>query len=197
MSTSRHYKVCAKPSTTSESYLYSRCMHLISSVCLQPRSSLQIGRNKLRDFASILHQGCQRLREDRRPVSQCLVPKPQGCQTDSGRDSITAAGVCPDQSFLDRDPKDVERTIKINVLGTYYATQLAARQMVKQGRRSSEMTASAGSVVHIASVSAHERPAHQCTSDYSASKGAVLGLTKELGAELGAVGIRVNSISPG
>ncbi|KAF1817168.1 putative short-chain dehydrogenase [Eremomyces bilateralis CBS 781.70] len=110
---------------------------------------------------------------------------------------ITAAGVCPDQAFLDRDPKDVERTFKINVFGTYFATQLAARQMVKQGRRSAAPTSGAGSVVHIASVSAHEAPKLQLTSDYSSSKGAVLGLTHQLGSELASMGVRVNSISPG
>jgi sorbose reductase len=114
------------------------------------------------------------------------------------RSRITAAGVCPDQAFLERAPGDVERTFKINVLGTYFATQLAARQMVKQGRwGGSNLHSSAGSIVHIASVSAHEKPTHQNTSDYSASKGAVLGLTHQLGAELAAEGIRVNSISPG
>jgi NAD(P)-dependent dehydrogenase (short-subunit alcohol dehydrogenase family) len=70
--------------------------------------------------------------------------------------------------------------------------------MVKQGRRGApDLHSSAGSIVHIASVSSHEKPTHQKTSDYSASKAAVLGLTHELGAELAADGIRVNSISPG
>jgi sorbose reductase len=108
---------------------------------------------------------------------------------------ITAAGICPDQPFLERDPKDVERCFKINSLGTYYATQLAVREMVNQKKRSA--TASVGSVVHIASISAHQAPKLQCTSDYSASKGAVLGLTHQLGKELAPLGVRVNSISPG
>lgn len=103
--------------------------------------------------------------------------------------------MCPDQAFIDRSPKDVQRTFNINILGTYWATQLAVKQMVKQEKRTP--TATSGSIVHIASVSAHEAPKLQKTSDYSASKGAVLGLTHQLGSELAGMGIKVNSISPG
>ncbi|KAF2096101.1 putative NADP-dependent mannitol dehydrogenase [Rhizodiscina lignyota] len=78
---------------------------------------------------------------------------------------ITAAGICPDQPFLERDPKSVERCFKINTLGTYYCAQLATKQMF--------------------------------TSDYCSSKGAVLALGQQLGAELAPVNVRVNCISPG
>lgn len=54
-----------------------------------------------------------------------------------------------------------------------------------------------GSIVLIASIAAYVASKGQSTSDYCASKGAVVALAKALGVELAAYGIRVNSISPG
>ncbi|OIW32334.1 NAD(P)-binding protein [Coniochaeta ligniaria NRRL 30616] len=108
---------------------------------------------------------------------------------------VTAAGICPDEPFLNREPESVARCMNINVLGTYYAAQLAARQMAKQ--EPAEFNPRGGSIVLIASIAAHVASKGQTTSDYCASKGAVVSLAKALGVELAAVGIRVNSISPG
>jgi NAD(P)-dependent dehydrogenase (short-subunit alcohol dehydrogenase family) len=116
--------------------------------------------------------------------------------------SITAAGICPDQPFLDRVPTSVKRTFEINVLGTYYAVQLAVRQMTSQkpipsARATLSPSPAAGSVVLIASIAAHQASRLQYTSDYCASKGAVLALCRQLSVELATVGVRVNCISPG
>ncbi|KAF5553678.1 short-chain dehydrogenase reductase sdr [Fusarium mexicanum] len=108
---------------------------------------------------------------------------------------ITAAGVCPDEPFLKRSPESVARCMNINVLGTYYAAQLAAAQMSKQ--EPTDFNRRGGSIVLIASIAAHVASKGQTTSDYCASKGAVVSLAKALGVELAAMGIRVNSISPG
>ncbi|KAI5270704.1 hypothetical protein E4T47_05928 [Aureobasidium subglaciale] len=108
---------------------------------------------------------------------------------------ITAAGICPDESFLDRDPISVKKCVEVNVLGTYYAAQLAARQMVKQSGRN--QSSGVGSIVMIASMAAHRASKDQFTSDYCMSKGGVLALTKQLGVELAYHKIRVNCISPG
>lgn len=85
--------------------------------------------------------------------------------------------------------------MNINVLGTYYAAQLAAAQMERQ--EPTDANPRGGSIVFIASIAAYVASKGQCTSDYCASKGAVLSLCKALGVELAAKGIRVNSISPG
>ncbi|KAJ3506590.1 hypothetical protein NM208_g16057 [Fusarium decemcellulare] len=108
---------------------------------------------------------------------------------------ITAAGICPDEPFLERSPESVARCMNINVLGTYYAAQLAAAQMVKQ--EPTEFNPRGGSIVMIASIAAYVASKGQHTSDYCASKGAVVSLAKALGVELAGTGIRVNSISPG
>lgn len=108
---------------------------------------------------------------------------------------ITAAGICPDEPFLERNPESVARCMNINVLGTYYAAQLAAAQMEKN--ESIPQNPRGGSIVMIASIAAYVASKGQNTSDYCASKGAVLSLAKALGVELAMKGIRVNSISPG
>lgn len=102
---------------------------------------------------------------------------------------ITAAGICPDEPFLERDPRSVRKCLEINTLGTYYCAQLAARHMDQQG--------TPGSMVLIASIAAHRASRDQFTSDYCMSKGGVLSLTRQLGVELADRQIRVNCISPG
>ncbi|KAI4851031.1 hypothetical protein E4T44_02388 [Aureobasidium sp. EXF-8845] len=110
---------------------------------------------------------------------------------------ITAAGICPDEPFLERDPNSVKKCVEINVLGTYYSAQLAARQMVKQVDTDDTSKSCAGSIVMIASMAAHRASKEQFTSDYCMSKGGVLALTKQLGVELAHHRVRVNCISPG
>jgi sorbose reductase len=109
--------------------------------------------------------------------------------------SVTAAGICPDEPILERKPESVSRTIDVNFLGTYYAAQLVAAQMNKQAP--TPQNPKGGSIVFVASIAAYVASIGQHTSDYCASKGAVVSLCKALGVELAPMRIRVNSISPG
>ena len=112
--------------------------------------------------------------------------------------SITAAGICPDQPFLERSPASVKRCFDINIAGTFFTTQLAAIQMDKQAKQSSAApSASKGSIVMIASIAAHRASKGQFLSDYCTSKGAVASMAKALAVELAEKNIRVNYISPG
>jgi sorbose reductase len=54
-----------------------------------------------------------------------------------------------------------------------------------------------GSIVFIASISAHKVNFPQPQVPYNVSKGAILQMTKSLAAEWAHAGVRVNSISPG
>lgn len=109
--------------------------------------------------------------------------------------SVTAAGICPDEPFEERDPESVARCFNINTLGTYYAAQLVTQQMIKQPP--TKFNPKGGSIVFMGSVAAYVASKGQNTSDYCASKGAVVALCKALGVELAHKSIRVNSISPG
>jgi sorbose reductase len=114
------------------------------------------------------------------------------------RDSITAAGICPDQPFLERPAASVKRCFDVNISGTYFTAQLAAKQMVKQEKKSTAAPSSSkGSIVMIASIAAHRASKGQFLSDYCASKGAVASLAKALAVELAEKEIRINYISPG
>lgn len=73
--------------------------------------------------------------------------------------------------------------------GTFFVAQLTARQIKKQGTK--------GSMVLIASQSAHIALPGYRMAAYNASKGAILMLSKALAVELAPHGIRVNTISPG
>lgn len=150
----------------------------------------QIRRYRLRQASKHVREHRERLQSRRWPVSWSLFIDPYA---DIFR--ITAAGICPDEPFLQRDPKSVKKCLEINTLGTYYSAQLAAAQMDRQPRR--EPGATAGSIVLIASIAAHRASKDQFTSDYCMSKGGVLSLTRQLGVELANNQIRVNCISPG
>ena len=79
-------------------------------------------------------------------------------------------------------------TMAVNVDATFRLSQLAGRHMLAAG---------SGSIVNIASVMGLVGSAPVKQAAYCASKGAVVNLTRELGAQWGRKGVRVNAIAPG
>lgn len=79
-------------------------------------------------------------------------------------------------------------TIEINLVAVFHLSQLVGRHMIAAGR---------GSIVNIASILGHVGAAPIKEASYCASKGAVVNLTRALGAEWGRKGVRVNAIAPG
>jgi NAD(P)-dependent dehydrogenase (short-subunit alcohol dehydrogenase family) len=82
---------------------------------------------------------------------------------------------------------DARRVLEVNVLGLMTVLAAAARAMAGSGR--------GGAIVNIASMAgvsgAPNMPA------YSASKAAVIGLTRAVAKDLAPAGVRVNAVSPG
>lgn len=81
---------------------------------------------------------------------------------------------------------DTELMFKVNVIAVIELIQLASRLMFRKG---------GGSIVNISSVTAVQGSPGQVA--YSATKGAVIALTKSAAKELAPQGIRVNAVAPG
>ena len=100
---------------------------------------------------------------------------------------VNSAGVYEEQPFLVVEEKDWERTVSVNLDGTFLVSQMAARRMTRDG---------GGSIVHLSSTAGRTGDTAPI-SVYAASKGGVLGITRQMAAELGPLGIRVNAVLPG
>jgi 2-hydroxycyclohexanecarboxyl-CoA dehydrogenase len=99
---------------------------------------------------------------------------------------VPAAGIAPNRYFPDITVEFWERMFAVNVTGTVTSIQAVLPDMVASGW---------GRVLTISSSAGQMGTPHMVT--YSASKGAVISLTKALSQELAPQGITVNSISPG
>ncbi|HET9088148.1 MAG TPA: SDR family NAD(P)-dependent oxidoreductase [Acidobacteriaceae bacterium] len=85
------------------------------------------------------------------------------------------------------------QTIHVNLDSVFGVVQAAVAQMKKQGRASDEKAV--GHIVLISSTAGQRGEAMH--SDYAASKGAIISLTKSLSSELAREGIHVNCVAPG
>jgi len=98
---------------------------------------------------------------------------------------VNNAGIYPTTGPIDKvSDSFVSRMLEVNVRAQYSAAREAARAM-KDG----------GAIVNLASIAGIRGGAN--ITAYSASKGAVIALTRAFANELGPRGIRVNAIAPG
>lgn len=102
---------------------------------------------------------------------------------------INNAGVFEPKPFLEVDEEYLDRFLKINLKGTYFTSQAAIRQMLKQGE--------GGAIVNIGTVLVEHAIDGFPASAPLSSKGAIHALTRQLAAEFGKDKIRVNTIAPG
>jgi meso-butanediol dehydrogenase/(S,S)-butanediol dehydrogenase/diacetyl reductase len=99
---------------------------------------------------------------------------------------VNAAGVEGIGTVVDIDREEWERVIGVNLTGTFLVCKHVLPVMVAAG---------GGSVVNLSSVEGLE--AIQSQPAYSASKGGVVLLTRNLAIDFGAAGVRVNCLCPG
>jgi NAD(P)-dependent dehydrogenase (short-subunit alcohol dehydrogenase family) len=99
------------------------------------------------------------------------------------------AGISPpeDDSILDTDLDAWRRVQEVNLTSVYLCCKAALPYMLEQGK---------GSIINTASFVAVMGAATSQIS-YSASKGGVLSMTRELGVQFARQGIRVNALCPG
>jgi len=85
------------------------------------------------------------------------------------------------------------RTITVNLTGTFNAARLCAEQIAKN--EPVDAHGGRGVIINIASVAAFDGQIGQVA--YSASKAGIVGLTLPMARDLSGIGIRVNTIAPG
>lgn len=100
-----------------------------------------------------------------------------------------AAVLSSPDSITDIPEEELHRAYAVNLAGTFWTCQEAARRMIPAKR--------GGSIVNISSLNGFMGRVQFPTHAYAATKGAVIGLTRSLAGELGAHQIRVNCIAPG
>ena len=99
---------------------------------------------------------------------------------------VCSAGVAGlNATVIDYPSVEWKRVFNINVNGLFYCNRFVARLMRARGY---------GRIVNVASIAGKE--GNPTASAYSASKAAVIGLTKSLGKELAKDGVMVNAITP-
>lgn len=99
---------------------------------------------------------------------------------------VNNAGVAVAAQLQDTSAEMLDELYAVNVRGAFLCAREAAKKMISE---------QSGCIVNVSSV--WGEAGGSCESAYSATKGALIALTKALAKELGYSGIRVNCVSPG
>jgi 3-oxoacyl-[acyl-carrier protein] reductase len=99
---------------------------------------------------------------------------------------VNNAGIAgASKTLWDYTPEEWRQVFRINVEGMYLCCRAVVPQMIERGY---------GRIVNVASIAGKE--GNPNAAAYSASKAAVMGLTKSLAKELATKGVIVNSVTP-
>lgn len=99
---------------------------------------------------------------------------------------VNCAGRTQRRASLEVSEAEWNSILETNLTGTFLSCQIFGRLMISQH---------SGSIINIASLTSHLAMLE--VAAYTASKSAVLGLTRALAIEWAPLGVRVNAISPG
>jgi NAD(P)-dependent dehydrogenase (short-subunit alcohol dehydrogenase family) len=101
---------------------------------------------------------------------------------------VNSAAIYESHELLEMTDADWNRTIQTNLVGLMLVSRAVATEMVGQG---------GGSIVNVSSISAYVGDRSDRVAHYCASKGGVIGYTRQAAIELADKGVRVNAVLPG
>lgn len=101
--------------------------------------------------------------------------------------AIANAGITLFDNFLDYTPEALQKVMHLNLGGSFFLAQAAAKQM--------KIQESGGSILFMSSVTGHQ--AHRNLAAYGMTKAGLEMLAKTLVAELSEYRININAIAPG
>ena len=101
---------------------------------------------------------------------------------------VNNAGIHRRASPLDFADQDIDDVIAVNVHGAFYLAGAVGKQMVEQR---------SGSIINLSALGGGLAGLGRGGSVYGMTKGAIVSLTRDLAAEWGKYGVRVNAIAPG
>lgn len=101
--------------------------------------------------------------------------------------AIANAGITTFGDFFEYSPENFQRLMAVNLQGSFFLSQFAARQMRRQG--------TGGRILFMSSVTGHQ--SHRHLAAYGMTKAALEMLAKGLVLELAPLKITVNAIAPG
>ncbi|KAH7232250.1 short chain dehydrogenase [Fusarium redolens] len=108
-----------------------------------------------------------------------IYGKLDGCVNNAG----IATDVAP---FVDLKAEEFEKMIRTNIMGVFWCMKYQLKQMLPQ---------KSGSIVNLASMAGLNGV--RASASYSATKHAVVGLTKSVAIDYATEGVRINAIAPG
>jgi len=100
---------------------------------------------------------------------------------------VNNAGIAVFKPFVEVDPETVRKIWNVNLFGTFFSGQRAAKEMIRQGK--------GGKIINMSSIS--EEVGTADLTQYAMTKGAIKIMTKCMALELAQYRINVNAIGAG
>lgn len=99
---------------------------------------------------------------------------------------INCAGIVPEGTVLDVNEEEYDKAFDINVKGAFFLSKLVSKYFLEKGE---------GNIINVGSIAGIIGPKNRAL--YSATKGALISLTRAMASDFADKNIRVNCVCPG